>query len=286
MFHRFKNRIEIRAILITKTPLYIGAGQENFEPLATQGSVIKDNLGRPFVPGSSIKGVLRSFLESVSQDGGANGVCERGEGCPRAINVTDKKGRDQLIKELKETYPSSSDDKLEEMFAAEVERQSCLACQLFGSSVLAGKVKFADAILRNPELWLGTDTRTGNAIDRDTHTAASDSGALFDTEVVPAGTDFIFRVIAENLTANQARYLTELITYFGIGGITLGGRSRSGLGQVELENVRLRVSYLREGEFMPLTTSFKDTEVDGILSALEDLVPSQEVFAKEVQSYV
>jgi CRISPR/Cas system CSM-associated protein Csm3 (group 7 of RAMP superfamily) len=59
MFDTFKNRLEITGILTTVTALRISAGRSS-EPIGSDLPVIKDAIGRPFIPGSSFKGALRS----------------------------------------------------------------------------------------------------------------------------------------------------------------------------------------------------------------------------------
>ena len=234
MYHRFKNRIALSGALKAETALYIGAGQESFSPMAVQGSLLKNAQGQPYIPGSSLKGVLRSFLESV----------QAFENCVSCKGDYDKKEKRQA-----EIKKQGGEDK----FAAFVQERSCPACRLFGSGVMAGKLKFADAALLNTDAWMGTELRTGNAIDRDTHTAVS--SALFDTEVIPSGTRFLLRITAENLTVEEAGIFSELMRFFAEGGITVGGRSRAGLGMVSVGDIEVKASYMEPGRFAPATES-------------------------------
>ena len=109
---------------------------------------------------------------------------------------------------------------------------------------MAGKVKLSDARV-NAQVRM--DVRKGNAIDRDSHTVAS--AALFETESVPAGTEFSFRVDAENLTQKEAENLMKLMDVFAEGEITVGGRSRAGLGKVMLEQRTYKIWNRVEGAF-------------------------------------
>ena len=63
MFDIFKNRLELTGTLTTVTALRISAGRSS-EPIGSDLPVIKDALGKPFIPGSSFKGAMRSRLES------------------------------------------------------------------------------------------------------------------------------------------------------------------------------------------------------------------------------
>jgi len=244
MFNKFYNRVDIRASLVAESGLYIGAGENNLSPNAIQGALLRNSYGRPYIPGSSIRGVLRSFLESLPSDDGKSD-CYMGEQCAKFVR--DIALRNGVRKELEDVMKAKEINKdIDRVFAEEVASRSCMACRLFGSQVLSGKVKIADANLKPEVEVLKSEVRTGNAIDRDSHTAVS--GALFDTEIIPAGTPFDFRIVAENLTEKEASCLSRLIVYFAEGNILLGGRSRSGLGKVELTDLRLTISKMGEAE--------------------------------------
>ncbi len=63
-FERFESRTTISATLEMQTALSVGS-RASLEPTGTDLPVIKDQKGVPFVPGSSIKGVVRSEMERV-----------------------------------------------------------------------------------------------------------------------------------------------------------------------------------------------------------------------------
>jgi len=253
MFHKFKNRVKLSATLKAETGLYVGAGQESFSPLAVQGSVMKNANGHPYIPGSSLKGVLRSFLESVQN------------------NVYNEKSAQDCVscnRELddKEARKAKGDP---EDVAVYIEQNSCPACRLFGSGIMAGKLKFADATLKTPEAWLGTEVRTGNAIDRDTHTVID--RALFDTEVIPSGTEFLFRVSAENLTGKEATIFSELMLHFAEGGISVGGRSRAGLGVVSVKDIMTALFYMdKENKKSYIPKKEEWVGIEGLVQRLSD----------------
>ena len=49
-----------------ETGLHIGAGKGSLEIGGADNPVIKDSIGRPYVPGSSLRGKLRALLEQSS----------------------------------------------------------------------------------------------------------------------------------------------------------------------------------------------------------------------------
>lgn len=65
----FKNRWEINGTLVLETPLHIGAGQSDTKKTGITGKILtyKDGQNQvlPFIPGSSLKGVLRSTIERL-----------------------------------------------------------------------------------------------------------------------------------------------------------------------------------------------------------------------------
>jgi len=260
VFDRFKNRFILRGTLRAETALYIGAGQESFTPLAVQGSLLKNVQGEPYIPGSSLKGVLRSFLESISDKGDC--VC-----CGNKLKG--KRERDDKIAELKRNGDRDDGDAL---LAEYIDKNSCLACRLFGSGIMAGKLKFADAQLENSDAWIRTELRTGNAIDRDTHTTAT--SALFDTEVIPSGTKFSFRIAAENLGREELLIFGEIVQYFTQGGISVGGRSRAGLGQVSVSDISAEYHFIQKGSFSLEQKKMENTDND-IPGALVSLLGSE-----------
>jgi len=64
LMDKFQNRYVVRGIIVAETPIHIGAGNESMNPVEPDNSVIKDKDGKPYIPGSSLKGALRSWLES------------------------------------------------------------------------------------------------------------------------------------------------------------------------------------------------------------------------------
>ena len=228
-FEKFHNRVVIDAKLIATTPIFVGARADSYKPGEVNGACVKDAYGRPYIPGSSLKGVLRAFLSSVLH-----------EPINSKVNATFRtmKMREDAVSAAKkknpEEYEKMRDD---EILAMLVFGESTKVERLFGSEVMAGKVKIADAVLVEDRIVL--EVRNGVAIDRDAHTAIG--GALFETEVVPAGTVFRFNASADNLSAEEADLFEKLMAYFADGNITVGGRSRSGLGSVELREITVKI---------------------------------------------
>jgi len=225
MFDRFDNRVILRGTLTAQTALRIGAGRAN-NVTGTDLPIIRDTLGRPYIPGSSFKGAWRALVESLvrsvnaSRKAACNPVGKKTEWCLESTEAfTDDKDKDDKI-------------------AAE----TCLVCCVFGSPWLASKISIRD-LLVDEENWFGQfEVRNGVAIDRDTETAAD--GKLYDFEVVPADTRFNCEIVIENAAGWELGLAMLGLRSFDPkhgGGALGGGRSR-GLGVVTIEwNARTQI---------------------------------------------
>lgn len=222
MFDKFKNRLEIQGTLTTVTALRISAGR-SIEPIGSDLPVIKDALGRPFIPGSSFKGALRSRLESFLR--GILGSDRKLVANP--ANEEEWSLTHEEITDLKNSYTA------DEMLTAEILNQTDLISKLFGSPWLASKFQVRDLTVE-PDSWFGQyQERDGVAIDRDTETAAE--GKLYDYQVVPAATPFEFHAVVENAEDWELGMLMVGLHQFETEQIPLGGGRSRGLGVVKLD---------------------------------------------------
>ena len=63
---RLIGKLMLEGELHCETGLHIGAGKGSLEIGSSDNPVIKDAFGRPYIPGSSLRGRLRSLLEQSS----------------------------------------------------------------------------------------------------------------------------------------------------------------------------------------------------------------------------
>lgn len=220
-FERLHNRYRLKAILVAVTGLRVGAGK-SFDAAATDQPVLRDALGRPYIPGSSLKGVLRSGLESILRGLGRDD--------PWACDLFDKDKRcvgnpeeDKTGTQKKRTIPLE-----------EVLEKCCTACSLFGSPFLAGRVFLHDLpLLSRPS----TEVRDGVGIHRDLGTAQP--GIKYDVEVVPTGSRFQLEMVLENVDPDRLALVLLTLDLLDQGEILLGGLTTRGLGKVKLEEPSL-----------------------------------------------
>ncbi|MCG5057183.1 MAG: CRISPR-associated RAMP protein [Limnoraphis sp. WC205] len=234
MFDTFKNRLEITGKLTTITALRISAGRST-EPIGSDLPVIKDALGRPFIPGSSFKGALRSRLESFLR--GILGNNPKLVGNP-SINdewsLTSKELADFKMKKLQNMNSLEKENKLHDY----ILKNTDLISSLFGSPWIASKFQVRDLMVDTNTWFNQYQERDGVAIDRDTETASE--GKLYDYQVVPGGTDFEFKAVVENAEDWELGLLMIGLHQFETEQIPLGGGRSRGLGVVRLDIDKMR----------------------------------------------
>lgn len=205
-FHLLRERVVLAGTLTTRTALHIGGGAGELE--AVDLPVVKTHAGLPFIPGSSLKGVVRSTVESLLRAAEIQGLsaCDpfddaKACGSPR--------------------NPGASMD------------SHCAVCRLFGSYGVASHVRFSDAHLDHPGGPSPLEKRDGVAIDRDLRVAADKR--KYDVEVVAPGTTFALEILAQNLEPWQLGLLLAGLDPIEQGFTALGGFTSRGLGRVEIQ---------------------------------------------------
>ncbi|HXO20889.1 MAG TPA: RAMP superfamily CRISPR-associated protein [Thermoanaerobaculia bacterium] len=169
--------------------------------------VVRDSKGIPYVPGSSVKGRLRFFVERTLRSGGA----------PTGLRLHDS-GR-PLCKEA---------------------ASACTACRLFGNGAIPGLVRVSPARLGkdwqellsrllaadpNPAVHPDVEIRPGIAVSRQRRTVLPDY--LFFDEAVPATAAFSGSLQLDGtVTELEERFLV------GVGALVdaLGARKAAGRG--------------------------------------------------------
>ncbi|GBD08600.1 hypothetical protein HRbin22_00841 [Candidatus Thermoflexus japonica] len=225
-FAEFQNRTWIHATLEMQTALAVGS-RLSLDPVGTDMPVMKDAQGKPFIPGSSIKGVVRFHAERVLRTVNRRPIlwaCD-----PFSAPCVSSKIKEQFWKECE------GDD---ERFARRIFEEGCTACRLFGSPWMAGRIAFKDAFLANEEeLPVVTQIRDGVGIDRDL--GAAHSGVKYDFETVVPGARFCIELVAENLGDWELGFLLTVLRMWKEGTIAIGGKSTRGPGWGTLKEIQI-----------------------------------------------
>ena len=78
MRNKGKTKIYYRIVFQLASALSVGSGENRY----SDGDIVRDSAGEPFIPGSSLAGIYRSFLEKEDADKyfGTARYKEEGEG--------------------------------------------------------------------------------------------------------------------------------------------------------------------------------------------------------------
>jgi CRISPR-associated RAMP protein (TIGR02581 family) len=219
-FAALQNRLTVRGTLVAETGLRIGAGRDT-EVTGNDLPVLRDVLDRPFLPGASLKGVLRAQAEGLV----------RALDPQQALDLLEIEAwQREVIAKLKENVDDPEGDRA---LTTTIWSHSTMIDQTFGAPWLAGRLFVKDAHVVE-DYWFGQyEVRNGVAINRDTET--QQGGFLYDYEVVPAGSRFQFELVLENAEPWQLGMVWLLLKPWRRGDIQVGGFRTRGLGYVRLE---------------------------------------------------
>jgi len=170
-----------------------------------------------YLPGSSLKGVLRSHSERIIRTVFANDP----KACCDPLSKNDSCwARHRDVKETAEQYQSL-----------------CLACKIFGHMVNAGHLRTADAY--PAQAMDALPVRNGVAIDR---LSGGVAVGPFDMEVAVEG-KFETRLSLINFELWQVGLLALALRDLAEGRLPLGFAKTRGLGQVQATFGRLEIAY-------------------------------------------
>lgn len=219
MHKQLLNEAVLELAISPNGPILIKAGDSGgLDPTHADMEFVRTQ-GQVYIPGSSLKGVIRAHGERIVRSlqttvGAGIGACDplkRGESC------SDRLERERLESEQKYAH-------------------SCFVCRLFGNTVVASHVRFADAL---PAGEVMIEERNGVAIDR---VFGSVAVGPFNYEIATRGT-FRTSIRFRNFTLAQLALVGLALRDLGEGRIGLGfGKSR-GMGRVTVDWGRLEVRY-------------------------------------------
>lgn len=237
-FTHFHNRLRLTGALVLDTGVRIGVGAQD-SIKGADISVIRDAWGRPIIPGSSLKGILRAEVERLARTISPQAPKDAdGQvlvwACPNPLDIQEglcvkKKRKEELARDARR--PDGLVD--ESKFTKSVSQESCPVCCLFGSPWLAGKLRVRDLPI-DERTWAGRiEVRDGVGIRRDTHTAAKN--VLYSYEAVPPGARFNCQILIENANDIELGLAMLGLRELQRGRLTIGGGNSRGLGRVRLE---------------------------------------------------
>ncbi|RCX13510.1 CRISPR-associated Csx7 family protein [Anaerobacterium chartisolvens] len=245
LFNEFHSRIRVEGKITAMKPIHIGTGEDSTNPAQVDAAVLKDSEGRAIIPGSSLKGVLRSRIEGILSSGidgwRSCNILSKDSCTQQAAQIKEAfKEKEKVLKNQKTKVDERDADRkfrrlLQEEYiecCKEIYENSCDVCRMFGNGKLAGRVSICDMYTKDK---INTERRDGVGINRDSGTAQR--GAKYSFEIVPAGTEFDFLMIAENLDEKQKMLLEIILQMLKEEDISVGGIISRGLGQIKLSAI-------------------------------------------------
>jgi len=216
-FDRLISLIRVSGTLVNLAPLRVGIGRE--PPL---GATVDNTFLRirrsgeeiPYIPGSTIKGVLRNYFEQLAR--------------LKYPELHDPWDRDKIEKEAE-------------------EGRFCVVCGTFGSTKIASHIRVFDAY---PTSKVTTNIKTCVGIDREFQAARP--GILYTEEFVEPGYEWSFKMDIINIQFpeggdERSLLLTETIRALKLGLISFGARKSVGFGQIQLKEAKWVKYVVEEG---------------------------------------
>lgn len=217
---KLTNIIEINAKLVLKTGLHIGAGDSEMHIGGIDNSVIKHPITQsPYIPGSSLKGKIRTLLEWRSGEV---------QHAPLKLSDTKHAKDPEAVKNILRLFGISGDTKNAEKEVAEIggSRLAFWDCAL--------NQEWENAI-REDNLLL-TEAKSENTIDR--ITSVTVNGGVRQTERVPAGAEFDFKLTLRQFEGDSHELLDLILKGLRLLELdSLGGSGSRGYGKIEFQNL-------------------------------------------------
>lgn len=229
-----RKKVQINGTIVFDTAWRIGSGREG-ETMSDLG-VLLDSSGQPVLPGSSLKGRLRTTCETLAHALGLS-ACLLNVAASNVPCVSDVKyytAKQKNGKTKREEYRDATKKSLPARLAW-IDEHTCDVCKLFGSPVRASRLRISDGQL---EEWSQiVQVRDGVVLDRDSHTAVK--GLKYDYEVVPAGARFTITMDLDNPTTTDLALLGAAVFEWHSGS-SIGGFTSRGLGRFRLQDVTVK----------------------------------------------
>ncbi|MBC8181886.1 CRISPR-associated RAMP protein [candidate division KSB1 bacterium] len=263
-FNQLVNRYIFSGELHLLEGIHIGSGYGNAE---TEACVIQTHNETPYIPGSSLRGALRSTVERIAARLDQFTTCALIDESCNCISVK-KKTMETFNKKIEK-----GENDADLLAWLDSNNQLCDTCKLFGSTAFASKLKVTDLFQKASSPL--SHVRFGVGIDRDTETAKEN--VLFDMQVVERQQVFQFEIIAENLEVNDFALLAIGLLELLNGRIHIGAKSAAGLGKCQLKNPAIQyfdnttthklITYLTTNAYTPVNdpTSFLQQKITSVL---------------------
>lgn len=264
----FLGKLILEGEIQCQTGLHIGAGKGSLEIGGADNPVVKDAFGIPYIPGSSLRGRLRSLLEQTM------GLAVTSE----LVYLSKRKGQEVRIHQS-----DRADDEICVLFGrnpGRVERVTGEAMEAPVATPVRLTVYDAPLVVESitPQMRENlddelTEVKSENAVDRITSQANPRT-----LERVPAGARFRFRLVLDVLCEEDKPLLARVVEGLRlIEDDALGGGGSRGSGRVLFSGVSL----LWRGKDYYAKGAAESSLVSGAdLAALQQLASAEDFSTK------
>jgi CRISPR-associated protein Csm3 len=223
-------KLILEGVMHCESGLHVGAGKGSLEIGGSDNPVVKDSFGRPYVPGSSLRGRIRSLLEQ------ATGLAVPAE----LVYLSKRKGQEVRIHQS-----DRPDDEICLLFGRSPGRMEKSGGDYIESNHASpARLSVFDAPLDIDSITQQmrenlddelTEVKSENAIDRITSQANPRT-----LERVPAGARFHVRLVVDVLCEEDAPLLALLVQGLRLlEDDALGGGGSRGSGRVRFGHLKL-----------------------------------------------
>src|SRR6187549_4128799 len=223
-------KLILEGVMHCETGLHVGAGKGSLEIGGSDNPVVKDAFGRPYIPGSSLRGKLRSLLEHSS------GLTTPQE----LVYLSRRKGQEVRIHQS-----DRPDDEICLLFGRNPGRMERVQGETLDTTqATPARLAVFDAPLEPESITAQmrenlddelTEVKSENAIDRITSQANPRT-----LERVPAGARFKVRMVVDILCDEDKALVARLVEAMRLlEDDTLGGGGSRGSGKVRFANLNL-----------------------------------------------
>lgn len=264
----FLGKLIVEGEIQCQTGLHIGAGKGSLEIGGADNPVVKDAFGIPYIPGSSLRGRLRSLLEQTL------GLAVPSE----LVYVSKRKGQEVRIH-----HSDRPDDEVCVLFgrsAGRVEKMTGEAIE--GATATPARLTVYDAPLLvdsiTPQMRENlddelTEVKSENAVDRITSQANPRT-----LERVPAGARFRFRMVLDVLCDPDKPLLARVAEGLRLlEDDALGGGGSRGSGRISFSGLNLT---WRSKDYYAKGASENTLLSGGDLATLQQLVSGEDFAGK------
>jgi CRISPR-associated RAMP protein (TIGR02581 family) len=235
MLKRIVNEARIQFDIKTTGPLLVRSGHTSVKgPDMTPVRTFRNGKPEVYIPGSSLKGVIRSHAEKIVR------TLKPGVACNPFVMTRDRSAKFEDIA-CSDKFERRKKDLHDAINSEMAYADSCPICRLFGSLEFIGRVGINDAYLAAGQ-FERTELRDGVGIDR--LTGGASHQAKFELEAVSSGTTFKGEALLRNFECWQLGLLLAVLLDLEDGMIQVGsGRSR-GFGSVTAHIGEMTIHHL------------------------------------------